>query len=834
MESDQLASARRRVTERDCGVMELAAVVESLRTRVQAAVIQSLYLGWIEHHPDDPLLYAALFNHAVVLTDAGEFIRARECLERVLSLNPEFMPALINLGRIHERLGVTSLAIRFWTSVVNKLAGVTGTAIIHKVTALNQAARVLEAANQDAAAEVMLFQSLDADPTQHEAAQHYLALRQRQCEWPVLQPWERMDRRALTRGLSPLSAGALTDDPLLHLALAAHYNQVVVGQPDVIPIAGVTDSIPIAGVTDSIPIAGVTDSIPIASVTDSIPIASVTDSIPIAGVTDSRIARHPRARPGDQSRRGAGIDPRVDPPIKSGDGDDVPPCGDGSAPPCGDGSIGRAVATSPHTSGATVSREMTRGHAAGRPGRLRVGYLSSDLRGHAVGYLMAELFGLHDRSRVEVFAYYCGPEPAADDALHARFKASAEHWVPIGNLDDATAARRIATDGIQILVDVNGYTREARTRLVASRPAPVIVNWLGYPGSTGSPYHHYIIADEWIIPKAAEIYYSEKVVRLPCYQPNDRQRVVAPLVPTRAEAGLPDGAMVYCCFNATHKITRFTFERWLAILRQVPHGVLWLLAATETTCQRLRDHAAAGGVDPRRLIFAPKLANPEHLARHRLADLVLDTVPYGAHTTCSDALWMGVPVLTLSGRSFASRVCGSLVRAAGLPDLVCSDAATYLELAVGLGLETGGLETGGLDTGGLETGGLETGGPRGDGTKSTGPGRARLRDYRDRLEAGRASCVLFDIPLLVRRLEQCFASMWHHHEAGTLPRPDLTNLDVYLEVGEAVDPEAIEMGAIEDYRGWWTARLARRQASRPIRPDRRLCRPGWLTEAAAR
>jgi predicted O-linked N-acetylglucosamine transferase (SPINDLY family) len=671
MESHQLASARARAAERGTGVIELAALIEGLRPSVAPEHIRTLYTCWIEHHPDDPMLYAALYNHAVVLTDAGDLTQARACLERVLSLNPEFIPAQINLGRIHERLGVTGLALRFWSNVVSKLAGVTGTAIIHKVTALNQAARVLEAGNQDAAAETMLFQSLDADPTQREAVQHYVSLRQRQCKWPVLEPWERMDRRALMRGMSPLSADAYTDDPLLHLALAADYNQRDVGSP-----------------------------------------APGT-------VMSHRAARH--------------------------------------------------------------------------AGRLRIGYLSSDLRGHAVGYLMAELFELHDRSRVEIFAYYCGPEPTADDRLNARFRASADHWVQISHLDDAAAAERIVADGIHILVDVNGYTREARSKLVALRPAPVIVNWLGYPGTTGSPYHHYIIADDWIIPKAAEIFYSEKVLRLPCYQPSDRRRVVAPLAPTRSDAGLPDDAMVYCCFNATHKITRFTFERWLSILRQVPRGVLWLLAAPETTCQRLRDHAGARGIAPERLVFAEKLANPLHLARHRLADLFLDTVPYGAHTTCSDALWMGVPVLTVSGRSFASRVCGSLVRAAGLPDLVCSTAERYVELAIALGQEEAGLEA-----------------------------------YRDRLETGRESCVLFDMPLLVRRLEQLFATMWRHFESETLPRPDLANLDIYLEVGDAVDHEQIEVGTMDDYRGWWRNRLSQRHAVRPIRPDRRLCGASWL------
>jgi hypothetical protein len=221
----------------------------------------------------------------------------------------------------------------------------------------------------------------------------------------------------------------------------------------------------------------------------------------------------------------------------------------------------------------------------------------------------------------------------------------------------------------------------------------------------------------------------------------------------------------------------------------VPNSVLWLLSAPETTCQRLRDYAAERGIAPERLVFARKLANPHHLARYRLADLFLDTVPYGAHTTSSDALWMGVPVLTLSGRSFASRVCGSLVRAAGLPELVCTTADAYVERAIALGQQ-----------------------------------RAVLQRYRDRLEAGRESCVLFDMGLLVRRLEHLYMSMWRHFKAGTLPRPDLANLETYLEVGETVDHEAIEVGAIEDYRGWWITRLAQRHAVRSIRSDRRLWR----------
>src|SRR6267154_1295527 len=351
--------------------------------------------------------------------------------------------------------------------------------------------------------------------------------------------------------------------------------------------------------------------------------------------------------------------------------------------------------------------------------RLRVGYISSDLRDHAIGYLMAELFERHGKSEIEVFAYYCGPD--SKSALAARIRGAVEHRTDIRNISDDDAARKIATDGIDILVDVNGHTRDSRTGIFARRPAPVQVNWLGYPGTMGTPYHHYIIADDWIIPQGSEIYYSERVVRLPCYQPNDRKRIVAAEPPARREAGLPDDAFVFCCFNGTHKIGRFTFERWLEILKRVPDSVLWLLDTAAETKKRLAEFAEQNGVPSSRLVFAPKQHNPQHLARYPLADLFLDTAPYGAHTTASDALWMGVPVLTLIGQSFASRVCASLVTAVGLPELVCNSTEAYEQQAVEL---------------------------------ATRP--EMLRAFRDRLRAGRDSCVLFNMPYLVSRLESLY------------------------------------------------------------------------------
>ncbi|MDE1150160.1 MAG: O-linked N-acetylglucosamine transferase [Azospirillaceae bacterium] len=654
----------------------LIQTAEALRAAGAAPQAMGLYQRWIDDHPNHPLLYAVLFNHSVALSDAAGadrqlLLAAAGCLERAIALNADFMPARINLGRVLERLGAAGPAVAQWQTVVGALAGVTGGTLSHKIAALNQSARLLEANSQDAAAEGMLRQSLDLDRDQPEAIQHLLALRQRQCAWPVVQPWDRMDRARLMGGMSPLSIAVHTDDPMMHLAVGWHYNRHEVGLPATPPI----------------------------------------------------------------TRHWAAVEARAD-------------------------------------------------------GPLRVGYLSSDMREHAVGHLMAEVFGLHDPSQVEVHAYYCGP--AASDPLHDRYKASAHHWTDLTGMDDATAARRIADDGIQILVDVNGYTREARTGVLALRPAPVIVNWLGFPGSMASPYHHYIIADDWIIPKDFERYYTETVLRLPCYQPNDRRRVVAPTRPTRGDNGLPEDGVVFCCFNGAHKITQPTLDRWLTILARVPGSVLWLLSSTEGAQARLRATAAARGIAAERLVFADKLANPHHLARYPLADLFLDTSPYGAHTTASDALWMGVPVLTLDGRGFATRVCGSLVRAAGLPELVCATPADYVDRAVALGRDA-----------------------------------ALRQHYRDRLAAGRDSCTLFDMPGLVCALEGLYRGMWQDHRDGRLPQPDLTNLDVYWEVGTAQDHEAVEVQALSDaaYAAWWQEPLSRRHAHRPIAADGRIWEP---------
>ena len=377
--------------------------------------------------------------------------------------------------------------------------------------------------------------------------------------------------------------------------------------------------------------------------------------------------------------------------------------------------------------------------------KLRIGYVSSDLREHAVGFAMTDVFEQHDRQSFEIYAYYCGI--ARQDPTQNRIKSNSDKWTDINGVTDEQAAKRIADDKVDILVDLNGYTKDARARLFALRPAPITVNWFGFPGTMGTPYHHYIIADEQIIPKNYECFYSEKVLHLPCYQPNDRKRPVAS-PPIREEENLPYNTVVYCSLNGTQKIIPEVFASWMTILSAVPNSVLWLLESTADVSSRLRNLAQHSGVSPDRLIFAKKKINPQHLARYALADLFLDTFPYGAHTTAADALWMGVPVLTVPGQSFASRVCSSLIGAAGIGDLICSDLGAYAAKAIELGRNP-----------------------------------QTLASLKQKLTAGRASCLLFNTPLLVEKLEELYRGMWEDYRSGRLPKPDLNNMDAYHDIG---------------------------------------------------
>jgi len=309
----------------------------------------------------------------------------------------------------------------------------------------------------------------------------------------------------------------------------------------------------------------------------------------------------------------------------------------------------------------------------------------------------------------------------------------------------------------------------------------------------GSPFHHYIIADEHIIPPESEIYYSEKVLRIACNQPIDRKRVIAEK-PSRREAGLPEDVFVFACFNGMQKITQETFGYWMKILAATPDSVLWLLTGGDDVDKRLRQVAENAGVAPERLIFAPKAPNAKHLARISLADLFLDTFPYGAHSTAADALTMGLPVLTFPGKSFAARFCHSIVAAAGVPELICSDPQSYIDKAVGFAKI-----------------------PR------------SLAKVREILHAKRETSALRDIPALARRLEALFWQMQAESERGKTPVPDLNNLDIYYDIGTELVQENTGFLDHQAYRRAYHDKLAAWHDYAPLPHDRRL----WLQEDAA-
>ena len=365
--------------------------------------------------------------------------------------------------------------------------------------------------------------------------------------------------------------------------------------------------------------------------------------------------------------------------------------------------------------------------------RIRVAYLSSDFHEHATAYLMAQVFERHDRARFEVSAVSWDVE--APGAMRRRLKAAFEHFEDVRGMDDVAVARWLREREIDVAVDLKGYTFEARPGILAQRPCPVAVSYLGYPGTMGAGYVDYLLADETVIPAQDRAHYAEQVVYLPgSYQANDGKRAVGAATPTRAELGLPESGFVYCSFNNSYKITPEMFEVWMRVMRAVPGSVLWLLEGNPEVPGNLRREAQLRGVAGERLVFAPRAPLAEHLARQRNADLFLDTLPCNAHTTASDALWVGLPVLTCLGHTFAGRVAGSLLRAVGLPELVTQTPAEYGALAQRLASEP-----------------------------------ALLASLRERLVRNRTSSSLFDGERMCRHLEAAFRTMWERSEAGLPP-----------------------------------------------------------------
>ncbi|MHB8885478.1 MAG: O-linked N-acetylglucosamine transferase family protein [Methylovirgula sp.] len=384
---------------------------------------------------------------------------------------------------------------------------------------------------------------------------------------------------------------------------------------------------------------------------------------------------------------------------------------------------------------ARPSFEQPRPAAGATTKKLKIGYVSGDFHRHATAHLMAGLFERHDRSRFEIIAYSHGMNDCSE--MRYRLGKAFDDFVDLRDLDDRQAAQRIHADGIDILVELKGYTQLARSEIAAHRPAPIQVNFLGYPGTMGADFIDYVIADPITVPMDQQPFYDEKIVHLPdCYQPNDTQRRVTDLTPSRADCSLPEEGFVFCCFNNTYKITPRFFSLWMRLLEAVPGSVLWLFDANAKVKANLGKEAMQRGIDPRRLIFAPRIGPMDHLARQRRADLFLDCLPYNAHTTTSDALWVGLPVITLLGETFAGRVAASLLHAIGMPELVTHSEAEYEALALRLATEP-----------------------------------QLLANLRRKLHANRLTHPLFNTERYTRHLEAAFTEMWETWAKGEPPRP---------------------------------------------------------------
>jgi predicted O-linked N-acetylglucosamine transferase (SPINDLY family) len=366
-------------------------------------------------------------------------------------------------------------------------------------------------------------------------------------------------------------------------------------------------------------------------------------------------------------------------------------------------------------------------------GKLKIGYFSSDFHDHACMHLMAGVFERHDSSKFEVTMLSYGPD--ANDAMRKRVRSACTDFLDVRRLPDIEIARLARKRKIDIAVDLNGYSRDGRSGIFALRAASVQVSFLGYPGTLGASYIDYLIADRIVIPEQTQLHYKEKIIRLPnSYLPNDKSRRISDREGSREEYGLPPSAFVYCCFNNSYKITPDVFESWMRILQRVDTSVLWLLGDNPTAKSNLQREAIRRGVDGERLIFAPRTELSEHLARHRVADLFLDTLPCNAHTTASDALWAGLPVLTLAGEAFASRVGASLLHSAGLPELITSSRLEYETAAIELAIDS-----------------------------------PRLQGFKQRLAHNRLTGPLFDAALFTRHLEDAYQRMYDRYQADLPP-----------------------------------------------------------------
>ncbi len=529
----------------------LVAKAETIGSGQGRSDVIELYGAWIEAQPKGARdLHVAWFNLGTELGNSGETVAAIAAYRNALGLVPGFHPAAINLGLLLERLGHTDTAIAIWTDAIQSDDARTGL--------LNQRGRLLEQAGNLAEAEETMRRSLLTRPEQPDVVQHWLHVRQKMCQWPVMaETVPGLSAQDMLAQSGPLSALALTDDVTSQGAIGA-------------------------------------------------------------------------------------------------------------------GWIGRKTQPAPR---------LAPEHGY-RHDRIRIGYLSSDFCSHAMSYLIAELFERHDRNKFEIFGYCNSPEDGSP--IRARVIAAFDHFVTIRALSDEAAARRIREDEIDILIDLNGLTSGGRLQVIRWKPAPIQATYLGFIGPVPLPELDYLLCDDFVVPPANASAY--RPVPLPIqglYQANDSKRVMGSSM-SRAEAGLPDDRFVFCCFSNHYKITEAMFAAWINILRQTGDSVLWLVDDNKWSRQNLRLRALISGVNPQRLIFAPRVDPARYMARLALGDLFLDTFPYNAGTIASDVIRMGLPMISLAGQSFASRMAARMLHAIGADDGIADNYAEYTETAVAL------------------------------------------------------------------------------------------------------------------------------------------------------
>ena len=529
---------------------DLVADAEAIGSGSGHPSVIALYRGWIEAQASGaPDLHCAWFNLGTEFGNTGDTRSAIDAYGRALAIHPTFAPAAVNLGLLLERHGQAAAALQVWANAVQPDDA--------RVALLNQRARLLEQVGELAEAADTLRASLLIQSDQPDAVQHWLHLRQKMCQWPVLaEIIPGLSRHDLMAQSGPLAALALTDDVPTQVAVAAAW-----------------------------------------------------------------IARKTEPKPA------------------------LAPVG---------------------------------GY---RHDRIRIGYLSSDFCSHAMCYLITELFERHDRERFEVYGYCASPDDGS--AIRTRVIAAFDHFMPVRALSDEAAARRICDDEIDILIDLNGLTSGGRLQILRWKPAPLQATYLGFIGPVPIPELDFMLCDDFVVGPNFDAYQPKPLLIDGLYQANDSKRIVgAPL--TDAEAGRPEDRFVFCCFSNHYKITEAMFAGWMEILRQTPNSILWMIDDNQWSRQNLRLRAMVAGIDPARLMFVNRTDPATYMARLAVADLFLDTFPYNAGTIASDAIRMGLPMVTLAGGSFASRMAASMLQAINAPQGIAETMDAYISTAVTL------------------------------------------------------------------------------------------------------------------------------------------------------